>query len=47
MEELGGKKEFVDRFVAQHIAFFYYWNAIMIAYILFFATAQQHLAFFI
>ncbi len=25
MEELGGHKRFVDRFVAQHAAFFYYW----------------------
>ena len=25
MEELGGNKAFADRFVAQHIAFFYYW----------------------
>ncbi len=25
MEELGGSKFFVDRFVAQHVAFFYYW----------------------
>lgn len=25
MEELGGNELFVDRFVAQHIAFFYYW----------------------
>ena len=25
MEELGGSEEFFDRFVAQHIAFFYFW----------------------
>lgn len=25
MEELGGNKNFADRFIAQHIAFFYYW----------------------
>ena len=25
MEELGGNKEFGDRFIAQHMAFFYYW----------------------
>lgn len=25
MEELGGHERFVDRFVAQHTAFFYYW----------------------
>jgi ubiquinol oxidase len=25
MEELGGNARFTDRFVAQHIAFFYYW----------------------
>lgn len=25
MEELGGNKAFTDRFIAQHIAFFYYW----------------------
>jgi ubiquinol oxidase len=25
MEELGGNKDFQDRFIAQHIAFFYYW----------------------
>lgn len=25
MESLGGNKEFGDRFVAQHVAFFYYW----------------------
>lgn len=25
MEELGGNREFSDRFIAQHMAFFYYW----------------------
>lgn len=25
MEDLGGNSEFSDRFIAQHIAFFYYW----------------------
>lgn len=25
MEALGGNEEFSDRFIAQHIAFFYYW----------------------
>ena len=25
MEELGGHKQFIDRFIAQHTAFFYYW----------------------
>jgi ubiquinol oxidase len=30
MEELGGNKEFVDRFVAQHIAFFYYWIVVFL-----------------
>jgi ubiquinol oxidase len=28
MEELGGNAEFVDRWVAQHVAFFYYWVVI-------------------
>ena len=28
MEEMGGSKRFADRFVAQHVAFFYYWAAI-------------------
>ena len=30
MEALGGTDEFSDRFVAQHIAFFYYWLVIVI-----------------
>ena len=30
MEELGGNKNFVDRFVAQHAAFFYYWIVVFI-----------------
>ena len=25
MEDLGGDENFIDRFVAQHIAFVYYW----------------------
>ena len=28
MEEMGGSKRFMDRFVAQHVAFFYYWIVI-------------------
>ena len=28
MEEMGGNDRFVDRFVAQHVAFFYYWIVI-------------------
>jgi ubiquinol oxidase len=28
MEDLGGSEKFQDRFVAQHIAFFYYWLVI-------------------
>lgn len=28
MEELGGSQRFADRFVAQHVAFFYYWTVI-------------------
>ena len=28
MEELGGNDRFIDRFVAQHTAFFYYWFVI-------------------
>ena len=30
MEELGGDKEFQDRFLAQHMAFFYYWFVIVL-----------------
>jgi len=30
MEELGGNKGFTDRFVAQHIAFFYYWIVVVL-----------------
>jgi ubiquinol oxidase len=30
MESLGGNKEFADRFLAQHIAFFYYWLVIAV-----------------
>jgi ubiquinol oxidase len=30
MEELGGSDRFTDRFVAQHIAFFYYWLVVTI-----------------
>ena len=30
MESLGGSEKFVDRFVAQHIAFFYYWLVIAV-----------------
>jgi len=30
MEELGGSDEFADRFVAQHLAFFYFWYCIAI-----------------
>eukprot|EP01041_Mallomonas_annulata_P001338 gene1338-2587_t len=29
MEELGGDKIFLDRFLAQHVAFFYYWIVIV------------------
>jgi len=28
MEELGGNSRWIDRFVAQHIAFFYYWAVV-------------------
>lgn len=30
MESLGGSEKFMDRFVAQHIAFFYYWLVIAV-----------------
>ena len=30
MESLGGSERFADRFVAQHIAFFYYWLVIAV-----------------
>lgn len=30
MEDLGGDKRFIDRFVAQHTAFFYYWITCLI-----------------
>ena len=30
MEELGGNKNFLDRFIAQHAAFFYYWIVVFI-----------------
>lgn len=40
MEELGGNSLFVDRFVAQHIAFFYYWFVVTL-YALFPAVAYN------
>ena len=30
MEELGGNEKFEDRFLAQHIAFFYYWIVVVL-----------------
>jgi ubiquinol oxidase len=30
METLGGNERFLDRFVAQHIAFFYYWLVVLL-----------------
>lgn len=30
MESLGGNELFLDRFVAQHIAFFYYWIVVVL-----------------
>jgi len=30
MESLGGNELFFDRFVAQHIAFFYYWLVVIL-----------------
>jgi ubiquinol oxidase len=30
MESLGGNELFIDRFVAQHIAFFYYWLVVLL-----------------
>ena len=30
MESLGGNERFLDRFVAQHIAFFYYWLVVVL-----------------
>lgn len=30
MEHLGGNEKFIDRFVAQHIAFFYYWIVVIL-----------------
>merc|ERR1711916_401410 len=40
MEELGGDKEFGDRFMAQHIAFFYYW-IVVVLYVFTPATAYH------
>merc|ERR1711880_32685 len=40
MEALGGNEKFQDRFLAQHIAFFYYW-LVVVLYIVSPATAYH------
>lgn len=40
MEALGGNKKFQDRFLAQHIAFFYYW-VVVVLYVVSPATAYH------
>lgn len=33
MEELGGSKDWIDRFLAQHTAVFYYWVVVVLYFI--------------